>query len=168
MQHANTDESVDEPDVVGDSAGATRRNLILGIFWIVFGILTFIGASVIEIYQGTPSQELGPKFWPQMMGALFIVVGIILVIQSLRGKAKDPEMEPTTRSGLIESAIVVAILIVQTILWGYFGFLIPSILALIAVPLALGSRKYITILLFSFGTAGLLYGLFALLLRIPL
>lgn len=167
MNNEITDESIDETVTQSGSVGKSRRNQIVGIFWALFGVITIFGGAAIQITQGANS-ELGPKFWPQMLGIFFLVIGIILIIQDFRGKIRDPEQEEITKTGLIEVLGVFVILVLQVIAWGFVGFLPSAAAALILLPLMLGTRKPIKIILFSALTTGLLYGLFAMILRIPL
>lgn len=102
------------------------RDLLSGAMFSGFGIGAALVASSYGF--GTPAR-MGPGFFPIVVGLLLAVMGLVLIVQSLRHPEADKPVEALHFRPLffISAAIVAFGLVV-----GEFG-LIPALIALIVI-----------------------------------
>src|SRR5580658_92538 len=63
------------------------KSILAGLIYVAIGSAAFVGAHSYKI--GTPLQ-MGPGFFPAVVGAILALLGISSVIAGLRAKTPDP------------------------------------------------------------------------------
>lgn len=115
------------------------------------------------------SAELGPVFWPNMLGIGLILFGVVIVLNNvLRGVRKADVPERITTSGLAMFGMTLAIAIGYLMLWNVLQFWMITFVALALFTLVLGGRTWKAVLAFPAVTTAVLHFLFIVALRVPL
>lgn len=160
-----------------------QGNLVLASITIVFSLFFFIVA--LQLPPSPSPMTLGPGFWPKTILLLMFIMGVILFIRSLRERAKasrekevdkniiekSEEVEEEFAAEIVHKTKflhVLAVLIVATLLMSYLGYIVTTILFIIAIAFVIGVRKWLPVIITSvIGTAVATY-LFGVLLNIAL
>lgn len=115
------------------------------------------------------SAELGPVFWPNMLGFGLIIFGAVIVLNNvLRGVRTADFPERITASGLAMFGMTLAIAIGYLMLWNVLQFWMITFVALALFTLVLGGRSWKATLAFPAVTTAVLHFLFIVALRVPL
>lgn len=115
------------------------------------------------------SAELGPVFWPNMLGFGLIIFGAVIVLNNvLRGVRTADIPERITASGLAMFGMTLAIAIGYLMLWNVLQFWMITFVALALFTLVLGGRSWKATLAFPAVTTAVLHFLFIVALRVPL
>lgn len=110
------------------------------------------------------SHDVGPRLFPQVILSIVVVAILALALQSW---LRRPDLNVRFQnSGQVVGAVLLAGLTVA--LLSILGFLIVMPLYLIGAMLLLGNRKWRAILAVAVGFTLVTYGLFGLLLSVPL
>ncbi|GAA1885808.1 hypothetical protein GCM10009715_34970 [Paeniglutamicibacter psychrophenolicus] len=142
------------------------RELVAVVTCIGLGIWILVAGKDI-IVRG--SAELGPVFWPNMLGAGLILFGVVIVLNNvLRGVRKADVPERITTSGLVMFGMAMAVAIGYLLLWNVLQFWIITFVALALFTLVLGGRSWKAVLAFPAVTTAVLHFLFIVALRVPL
>lgn len=132
---------------------------------LVAGIGVLLARETIVVAQG--DTELGPRWWPTVLGVALVVGALALaVLGTLRPAA--PEEEPASGHGVAQLAAVLALIVAYGAAWYQLHFLVvtgPLIAGLVYVT---GGRGVRALVVFPAVTTVLLYVIFGLLLRVPL
>ena len=132
---------------------------------LVAGIGVLLARSTIAVAQG--DTELGPQWWPTVLGVALVVGAVALaVLGALRPAA--PEEEPASGHGVAQLVAVLALIVAYGAAWYQLHFLVvtgPLIAGLVYVT---GGRGVRALVVFPAVTTMLLYVIFGLLLRVPL
>jgi putative tricarboxylic transport membrane protein len=84
--------------------------------------------------------KIGPSVFPYFTGAGFAVLALLMLVQALRG-GWQPEEEKEVALEWRAIAFVVAGLVANVALIGYFGFTLASTVLFVLVAHGFGSRK---------------------------
>lgn len=142
------------------------RELIAVAACLGLGIWILVAGKDI-IVRG--SAELGPVFWPNMLGASLILFGVVIVLNNvLRGVRKADVPERITTSGVAVFGMTMAVCIGYLLLWNVLQFWIITFVALALFTLVLGGRSWKAVLAFPAVTTAVLHFLFIVALRVPL
>jgi hypothetical protein len=144
-------------------------SLAVGMFvWAgIIGWETFLSGRMV-------ADVSAPAIFPSIICLLLVSLGIVLIVDSLRGGPAD-EAETTDPGEVSDGGSArIRILGVLTCLVGYaalmpiLGFYLATPLGVIAIAWIAGMRNPITLILYAAIFMALLYAFFTLLLRIPL
>ncbi|WP_181149754.1 tripartite tricarboxylate transporter TctB family protein [Arthrobacter sp. MYb227] len=142
------------------------RELVSVAACIGLGIWILVAGKDI-IVRGTA--ELGPVFWPNMLGTGLIIFGVVIVLNNvLRGVRKADVPERITVSGIAMFGMTLAIAIGYLMLWNVLQFWMITFVALALFTLVLGGRSWKATLAFPAVTTAVLHFLFIVALRVPL
>lgn len=146
-------------------AGLNVRGLL------VAGVVAAVGGATLWASSGLDTdasgESIGPSWWPSVLGGSLILGAVAVAIVALRHH--DPrEEQRVSRHGLARLAAVIALIVVYGIAWHSFHFVLVTTLFLSALILITGGRGVKALVVFPLLTTAVLYGLFALLLRVPL
>ncbi len=135
-----------------------RRDLISGIFWIVFGVIFTVGG----LQQGLVRQGIpGPGSLPFVIGLILIGLASVLFIQALLSPA-SPKMKFFPRD---DSLFRLVLALLALFIYAFFlkptGFLLTTFVFLVFVLRWLGREKWVSVVSFSLLTAVLSYLLFS-------
>lgn len=107
-----------------------RIDIGVGVFFFVLGAFGLIQSLALDLFQrgGIP----GPGMFPAVLSVALIVLGALVVITRVRGKAQDfPAFEALSRDELRRVAVVVIGLTVSVVLLPIVGYFL-STMALVA------------------------------------
>jgi len=119
-----------------------KANIVCGLVGMSFSAFAFIRTLSFRQFPLVP---IGPEFFPRHMAIGLFVCSAVLVIQSLVKKNKKNEKAPTISpfdKGMQRLFVGIAIIIAYALLWEPLGFLIATPLAMAALMLLLGYRRY--------------------------
>ena len=130
------------PPPAHDPPGRNYGELALSVVLIVLGAYVFLDATTIAV-PGS-SNTVGPRFFPYLVGAATVIVGLVLAIRILRGDQGpaeegediDPDAATSWRAvGIISLAFLAHALLINVIGW---PLAVTCMFAVVAW--ALGSR----------------------------
>lgn len=141
-------------------------NTAIGLGLIVFAIaVLFYTRTFPTLERGYP----GPSLFPNVLAVLFIIAGITLVAQGVRGRERLSKFDTSTitRSGLINILLVLGAVVFYIFLSDFLGFQITSFILLF------GLMKWLRVstrwsLVMACGVTLAIYFLFAKILLVPL
>ena len=141
-------------------------NTAIGLFLIVFA------AAVLWHVQSFPSLDNGypgPALFPSVLAVLFILCGVVLIIQGVRQREKLLKFDTgtLTLSGLLNIVFVLGTIVCYIFLAETIGFLIFS-LAVLVVLMKWLKVKTLSSIAMALGVTLVIYLLFAKVLLVPL
>lgn len=141
------------------------RDALTGVVLALLGSLVVITArSFPRLAGGYP----GPGLFPQLLGAVLVVAGALLVAGGLAGRRPpDRPLLGGSRREKVSALLVVAAVIFYLVAVHRLGFIVVSVLILSGLMTALGVRARWSALI-GIGATVVLYVLFARILRVPL
>lgn len=156
---------VDGTSATSSPAGLNVRGLL------VAGVVAVIGSTTIWVSSGLNSgargESIGPGWWPTVLGGSIILGAVAVTIAALR-HPDSVEDQRVSGHGLARLGAVIALIVVYGISWHYFHFVLVTGLFLSALIFITGGRGVKALVVFPLVTTAILYGLFAMLLRVPL
>lgn len=142
-----------------------KSNIFVSIIIILIGIATLI--EVKSFPQGQ-NNVVGPGFFPGIIAAILIILGIILFIQSIRIK-KDEDIKVNLFDSENKLAyIIMGITLIYLIAINYIGFLISSIIYLTTLITLYGGKNKLKSLIASSVISSAIYFVFNILLNVPI
>lgn len=164
----STNAEIDHADeFAAPPSGTRRREAFLAAFWVLFGIAVIFLARAIEVTR-SPDAAIGPRWWPELLGWGIILAAVALLVQALMGKLPPLEQDPASRAGRLFLVCILALVVAYLVAWQSIGFLIATTALLVALPALFGARGVKALVLFPLVTVAVLYGIFAMILRVPL
>lgn len=171
VPHGVTDDgstaATDRPAV--ESAPGARKINVRGLF-VALGVTLIGGAamwSANALDLSAADGSIGPGWWPTVLGGLLVAGAVAIGVVALRRPDPVPE-DRVNAHGLGRLGAVVAAIVLYGIGWYYFHFLLVTVVFLSALLFVTGGRGLKALVVFPVLTAAVLYGLFGLLLRVPL
>ncbi|MFC5931738.1 tripartite tricarboxylate transporter TctB family protein [Cryobacterium melibiosiphilum] len=163
MEHTTPEHDPETPALM---VVPTRRSAFLAAL-----VVASAGAGVIVLSESiTVSRSegtFGPTWWPALMGMLLIVGGAALAVAAFFHRERSGNA-PLSRHGLMQLAIVLLLIVGYGVAWLYLHFIVVTVLFLAALVFVTGARGPKALIVFPIVTTAVLYGLFGLLLRVPL
>jgi putative tricarboxylic transport membrane protein len=134
---------------VSEAASASRQRRSPRPWLLAAGAaITAFGAFALwkafEIAQPTAYRPMGPRVFPVIISVSLIILGVLFIIETLRGA--DPDLEEHVATELRTAdqrqvAILIATLVVYTALFNRLGYVVATTLFLPTVARVLGSRR---------------------------
>jgi len=125
----------------------------------------YVLATTGDIYQPPGSTVVGPRVFPYVVGALLLVLGVVLVVQVLRGRTGAPDdaedLDADAPTSWLTIGALIAALLVHVNLIVPAGWPVAAAVLFAATAFILGARTIVRTLLISVGLALLLQVLFA-------
>ncbi|WP_306232010.1 tripartite tricarboxylate transporter TctB family protein [Agrococcus beijingensis] len=153
-------------------AGAKRRwpELLLGIAVVAIGIVTILDG--LSQPASTSASGLGAGQFPMIVGGLTTGLGILLIVQILRGRLGHPDAAEgdvdASRLHWWQLLLATAALVLFALTVDVLGYPIAAAITFVAVAFATGAKRWLlTIGIAVVLSLGVFY-LFTLLLRIQL
>lgn len=142
-----------------------KSNIFVSIIIILIGIATLIE---VKMFPQGQSNVVGPGFFPGIIAAILIILGIILFIQSIRIK-KDEDIKVNLFNSENKLAyIIMGITLIYLIAINYIGFLISSIIYLTTLITLYGEKNKLKSLVASSIISSAIYFVFNILLNVPI
>lgn len=158
-----TDRSAAEPALgPGEING---RGLLVALAVALLGGTAVWSATALEL--AAVDGSVGPGWWPTVLGGMLVAGAVAIAVVALRRPDPAPE-DRVSAHGLGRLGAVVAAIVVYGIGWQFFHFLPVTVVFLSVLLSVTGGRGIKALLVFPALTATVLYGLFGLLLRVPL
>jgi len=132
------------------------------------GGICAIAIGAFAIWEGAgytigTARQMGPGYFPVVLGGMLVGLGLLLVVQGLLGRA-----EPAERTDLRALAVIVAAIAAFALLVERAG-LVPAVLALVIIGSgAAGRFRPVPVLLLAAAMSALSYLVFSVLLGLPL
>ena len=147
-------------------AASPRREAALGLVFLALGVALWILARGIELPQRPTA--VSPRIWPEILAIGIVAFSVLqLVLAFVRTPARDEDEEPVTRIGLRRVVGFVLVILAFGVLWYYVHFLLSGFVLVAALTWVAGGRGVKDLVLFPGVIVAVLYGLFALLLKVP-
>ena len=143
-----------------------KANIVCGLVGMAFSAFAFIQTLGFKKFPLVP---VGPEFFPRYLAAGLFICSAILIIQALVTKPRKEEKAPTMSpfdKGMLRLFIGIAIIVLYAVLWEPVGFLIVTPLAMVAIMLLCGYRRYSMMVIFSLGTTLVVFGAFSFFLNV--
>ncbi|RYE88324.1 MAG: tripartite tricarboxylate transporter TctB family protein [Hyphomicrobiales bacterium] len=158
-------ETLNEPDF---SARPSRPlEIIIAVAALALSVLALVLSQSIYLRMG--GGGLDPKWWPTVLSILAACLSAILVGMSLFGPvANRGDLEAGHRDGWVRMLIALALSALYVFAWWQVGYLIPTVVYLVALLWSFGLRSWKGLVAFPVVTTALIYGLFHYMLRVPL
>lgn len=137
----------------------------IGAAVVSIGVLCFVLTGQIELAR--EGQAFGPRWWPTALSIAMVVLGAVLIVQALTTRITSSEQR-ITRSGGIALAATIALIVFYGFAWQYFDFRAVTVVLLVGLTFIFGGRGIKALLVFPVVTTLVLWGIFGLLLRVPL
>jgi putative tricarboxylic transport membrane protein len=143
------------------SARIKLIDLILGFCSIAAAVYIFLeSAGFPEPHES----QLGAAVFPRLMAAFLVFFGVLINLNNFTMKETD---SLTVRSSA-QIVLSLAVLVVYGLVFKYLGFLLSSPPFIAALLLILRVRNPLAVTTTSLGSTLVLYGVFKLLLSVPL
>lgn len=153
-------------------AGEPARNsrpLEIGAALVVAAVTAavYFLAKNIDVRIETPG--VGPRTWPELLGAAGFGFSALLLLMALFGRTADrSDLDGATRTGWVRLLVTLAATVAFIVLWPVVGFIYVAPLLISAVTAIAGGRTIRALAVYPIlATAGI-YVLFHLLLKVPL
>jgi putative tricarboxylic transport membrane protein len=152
-------------DVAAPAPYSRARDLLVAAAVAGLGALTLVGSRGLPGRAGDGS--LGPDWWPTVLGVCLLLTAAGIAAAGLLRRTV-PDDESVTRHGLLQLGGLIALVLGYGIAWHQLHFVPVTFAFVAAVTAVLGSRGVRALVVFPAIIVGLSYGIFGLLLRVPL
>jgi putative tricarboxylic transport membrane protein len=139
--------SLDTPDAPQTAAPAPERDLPqlgLAAMLVVVGAYTFYDATTLRVGFGDP---VGPRLFPYVVGAVTVVLGLLLVLATLRGDVPQAEggedVDLRQRADWVTVLKLVGVLLFTVLTISFLGWAVSGALLFVGSAWALGSRTLV-------------------------
>ncbi|WP_321368383.1 tripartite tricarboxylate transporter TctB family protein [uncultured Desulfuromusa sp.] len=142
----------------------TRSEFISGVFFFIFSLILLF--FITPLFVESPNcSGMKASFFPNLASSILMVSSLVLILKSWKNKGK---LNLKIKLENMKPLYVILAIFFHIILFENFGFLISTPIALIALMLIMGQRKMKNLFLNAFAVTGLLYALFAYVLKLNL
>ncbi len=138
---------LDTPDAPPATAPAPERDLPqlgLAAMLVVVGAYTFYDATTLRVGFGDP---VGPRIFPYAIGAVTVVLGVLLVLATLRGDIPQAEggedIDLRHPADWVTVLKLVGVLLFTALTISFIGWAISGALLFVGSAWALGSRTLV-------------------------
>jgi putative tricarboxylic transport membrane protein len=139
--------SFDTPDAPPQAAPAPERDLPqlgLAAMLVVVGAYTLYDATTLRVGFGDP---VGPRLFPYVVGAVTVVLGLLLVLATLRGDLPEAEggedVDLRHPADWVTVLKLVGVLLFTALTVSFIGWAVSGALLFIGSAWALGSRTLV-------------------------
>ncbi len=144
-------------------------NTLIGfLFVVISGITLYIANTTLPALA--PAGDPGSRIFPSAICIIIIILGVILIIESIKKPEKKFEGIFSTKDGkqsAIRTILVFADLALFLVLWKFIPFLIAGMIFMF-LQCMIFREKILFSLIYSAGVTGVLYIMFSILLKVNL
>lgn len=141
-------------------------DMVAAVVVIAFGLAVWL---VSGGFPGSPVRDqVDPSFWPRAVAGALVGFGGILLVMSLLGRGTPTDAEPVNPAQRPALALVLGILVAYPLAWQLVGFLPATLVAFLLLSKVLGIARWWRAALWSLVLTLVVWGLFRLLLGVPL
>ena len=166
---ADTTTTPDAPASGGARPGRRLRDLVPAAAGAALAAAAF--ALATQIPEGARLTQFSPRWWPELLAVLLLLLSVCLAAGTLRRPSvtvEEDEPEAATRQGAWRLAAMLASIAGYGVLWYFVDFRVSTAVLFAALTWLGGGRGWKALLLFPIGVTAILYLLFGVLLRVPL
>ncbi|HEY8589537.1 MAG TPA: tripartite tricarboxylate transporter TctB family protein, partial [Naasia sp.] len=117
----------------------------------------------------TETGGVDPRWWPLVLSGIGLALSaLLLVVALVRPPFERDDLEVTGRDGWARLVLAVVISALYLVAWDLVGFVLPTLVFLAALLWVFGRRGWKGLLLFPIAMTAFIYGLFDLVLKVPL
>ena len=134
------------PESPGTTTGPDRDLAQLGLagLLVVVGAYTFYDSTTLRVGFGDP---VGPRVFPYVIGAATVVLGLLLVLATLRGDVPEGEggedVDLRQPADWVTVAKLVGVLLFTVLTVSFLGWAVSGALLFIGSAWSLGSRTLV-------------------------
>ena len=144
-------------------------NTLLGC---LFGLAAIFGLIITNLTINAKSimGDPGPILFPNLVCGAVFVLAVLIVIDSLKNVTKPFEgvfQDPEKKEGILRMVLIIADLALFLVLWQYITFL-PAGIIFMFLQCMIFKEKPIFSIIYSVSVTGVLYVMFAILLKVNL
>ena len=139
--------SLDTPDTSPEATPAPERDmpqLGLAAMLVVVGAYTFYDATTLRVGFGDP---VGPRLFPDAIGAVTVALGVLLVLATLRGNGPQAEggedVDLRQPADWVTVHKLVGVLLFTVLTISFIGWAISGALLFAGAAWSLGSRTLV-------------------------
>ena len=128
-------------------------------------------ALATQIPAGAGLTQFSPRWWPETLAVLLLVLSAVLAAGTLLrpGAAVEEDApEAATRQGTWRLTAMLASIAGYGVLWYFVDFRVSTAVLFVALTWLGGGRGWKALILFPIAVTAILYLLFGVLLRVPL
>ncbi|MGO2110423.1 MAG: tripartite tricarboxylate transporter TctB family protein [Pseudoclavibacter sp.] len=154
-----------EPAPIVDARRARLRELGVAVGVIAAGgaVLALSATTVPE----AGGDMFGPRWWPTVLSIALVVLGVALIGVAFT-KADTAREDSPTKLGVIRLLLLFALIAAYGAAWYFVHFVAVTLVLACALTFVLGGRGWRDLILFPVIATAVLYGVFGLLLGVPL
>ncbi|MCG8402192.1 MAG: tripartite tricarboxylate transporter TctB family protein [Firmicutes bacterium] len=139
----------------------------LGIFILAFSGIMFYQTTQLDFNSKVAS--IGPDYWPQIILGGMLALSALLIVDTVRRKGILAGGKPAGRPPKAQNLwFTLALMLMYTYAMQYLGFVLATLLFLLAAMWMLELRKPKTLAALALGVTTALVVLFPILMMIPL
>ncbi len=144
-------------------------NTLIGFLFVVISGITLYIANT-SLPANAPAGDPGSRVFPSAMCVILIILGIVLMVQSILKPEKKFEGTLSTEDGkqsALRTVLIFADLALFLILWKFVPFLVAGVIFMF-LQCMIFREKILFSLIYSAGVTGVLYVMFSVLLKVNL
>ncbi len=111
-----------------------QKDFWSAVMFVIFGALFMLWSTD---YQFGTAQRMGPGYFPTVLGALLIVLGVMVGLPAVKPHAEETTVEPIGWRGLI---IILGAVVLYGVLLPILGFVVS--LAVLILLSSMGTREF--------------------------
>lgn len=144
------------------------KDFVGSIICILVSVFIFVTSEVFAL-KGPNASSLSrnPALYPRILAAVFLILAIILLVNSIRGGALKNIKITVDKQSLKKVSILVFIVLLYIISINYFGYIISSIV-FTAILIVVYGGTIKQALLLSIPVSVSLYVIFQMVFKVPL
>lgn len=156
----------------GFEMGPARRLARINVrgLFVALSVALLGGTMMLPIHGlelSAADGSIGPGWWPAVLGGTLVAGAVAIALVAF--KQPEPMLEQRVSShGLGRLGAVITAIILYGIGWQFFHFILVTVVFLSALMYVTGGRGVKALVVFPVLTAAVLYGLFGMLLQVPL
>jgi hypothetical protein len=166
---ADTTTTPDAPAPGGPRPGRRPRDLVPAAAGAALAAGAF--ALATQIPEGARLTQFSPRWWPETLAVLLLVLSACLAAGTLfrrSATAEEDAPEAATRQGAWRLVAMLASIAGYGVLWYFVDFRVSTAVLFAALTWLGGGRGWKALILFPIAVTAILYLLFGVLLRVPL
>ncbi|HET7580285.1 MAG TPA: tripartite tricarboxylate transporter TctB family protein [Bacillales bacterium] len=140
-------------------------DIIGGIVFAVFGAVIILATLS---FPAAAANDLGPAFFPRIVGSLLILLGLLLAVVSFLKKNNRENLNAVFGGKTKKVAGTLIIFVLYLIFLKYIGFLVANFLFMAVLSRFLEEKRWLVIIGVSVVFTGFIYYVFQITLGIPL
>ncbi|HHV42324.1 MAG TPA: tripartite tricarboxylate transporter TctB family protein [Clostridiaceae bacterium] len=142
-----------------------KANIIVSCLVLILSLYVFVETAQ---FPEDPVLLVGPAFFPRLLAGCLAILGLVLLVQALRGKTNCTDPGFNLKGGVQRLLVTFLGLSICIVLLPKLGFIVTGVMLLIFLMVLFGLRNFPIIILSSIGVAVSVYLAFHNLLNIAL